>query len=271
MGTEHRLPKIMDPAGNLRQDIEHALRRPNLTNWQRTFLTDIHAQLERSRGQVRLSDKQWRKIFEILGRATCTSTVPSPPALRHPTTDQKRSRFRQQFRPRRRRLDRGLQRLAIGFLFVGVVAVGLQVAEYGRRGQFPQTPVTNAASDMPRFTVTDGDTVHVTGDDAGTRLVGFNTPEKFSPQCESERQLGERASLRLKELVSNGVARLTKVACACAPGTEGSEKCNHDRSCGTLRVDGEDVGNILIREGLAVPFVCTGTRCPPTPRPWCRG
>lgn len=223
--------KIMDPAGNLRQDIEQALRRPNLTTWQRTFLTDIHAQLERSRGQARLSDKQWRKVFEILGRATGTSTVPSPPALRQPTTGQKGSRFRQRFMPRRKRLDRGLQKLAIGFLFVGLVAVGQQVAEYGR-GQFPQTPVTNAASDMPRFTVTDGDTVHVIGDDAGTRLVGFNTPEKFSPQCESERQLGERASLRLKELVSKGVARLTKVACACAPGTEGSEKCNHGRSCG---------------------------------------
>src|SRR5207247_2861056 len=30
-----------------------------------------------------------------------------------------------------------------------------------------------------------------------------------------------------------------------------------------------DVGAILIEEGLAVPFVCNATRCPPTPRPWC--
>ncbi|NKQ71054.1 hypothetical protein C3Y89_11850 [Rhizobium sp. UPM1132] len=103
-------PEIFDKISNRRCG-------PNLTNWQRTFLKDIHAQLERSRGQARLSDKQWRKIFELLGRATGTSAVPPSPALRNPTRDQKGSRFRQRFRPRRRRLDRGLQRLAVGFLF----------------------------------------------------------------------------------------------------------------------------------------------------------
>ncbi|WFT88398.1 thermonuclease family protein [Rhizobium leguminosarum] len=119
--------------------------------------------------------------------------------------------------------------------------------------------------------MTDGDTVHVIGDAAGTRLVGFNTPEKFSPQCEYERQLGERASSRLREMVAHGSAQLTKVACACAPGTQSTDKCNYGRYCGVLRVDGKDVGRILISEGLAVPFVCGRTSCPPTPRPWCKG
>ncbi|MGO6692496.1 thermonuclease family protein [Rhizobium johnstonii] len=97
--------------------------------------------------------------------------------------------------------------------------IGQQVAEYGE-GSFRKRFVIPAASEMQQFAVTDGDTVHVIGDAAGTRLIGFNTPEKFTPQCENERQPGERASLRLKELVSKGVARLTKVACACVPGTE---------------------------------------------------
>jgi hypothetical protein len=35
-------------------------------------------------------------------------------------------------------------------------------------------------------------------------------------------------------------------------------------------VNGKDVGAILIAEGLAVSFVCRSTRCPATPRPWCR-
>ncbi|MFW8644387.1 thermonuclease family protein [Rhizobium beringeri] len=118
------------------------------------------------------------------------------------------------------------------------------------------------ASQIQEFTVTDGDTVHVVGEAAGTRLVGFNTPEKFSPQCEYERQQGERASARLRELVAHGSGRLTKVACACAPGTEGTKKCNHGRYCGTLLVEGKDVGSILISEGLAVPFVCGRTRLP---------
>ncbi|WSH63661.1 thermonuclease family protein [Rhizobium ruizarguesonis] len=133
------------------------------------------------------------------------------------------------------------------------------------------TPSTATATVTEQFTVTDGDTVHVIGEATGTRLVGYNTPEKFTPQCTIEQQLGERASNRLRELVAGGAANLTKVACACQPGTEGTGRCNHGRSCGTLLVDGEDVGSILIREGLAVPFVCNGTRCPPTPRPWCAG
>ncbi len=70
---------------------------------------------------------------------------------------------------------------------------------------------------------------------------------------------------------AHGTARLTKVACACAPETEGTKKCNHGRYCGTLLVDGKDVGSILISKNLAVPFVCGKTSCPPTPRPWCKG
>ena len=119
--------------------------------------------------------------------------------------------------------------------------------------------------------MTDGDTVHVVGDATGTRLVGFNTPEVFSPQCQLERELGKRASSRLREMVAHGSVQLTKVACACASGTEGTDKCNYGRYCGVLRVDGKDVGGILISEGLAVPFVCGKSSCPVTPRPWCNG
>ncbi len=81
----------MGPAGNLRNDIEEALLRENLTAWQRTFLTDIHARLERSGGQALLSDKQWQKIFEILGRQNNVIALP-PPAVG--------SSYRYRLRPR---------------------------------------------------------------------------------------------------------------------------------------------------------------------------
>lgn len=29
--------------------------------------------------------------------------------------------------------------------------------------------------------------------------------------------------------------------------------------------DGSDVGQVLIKEGLAAPLICGATRCPPTP------
>ncbi|TAY75170.1 thermonuclease family protein [Rhizobium ruizarguesonis] len=259
----------MDPAGNLRKDIEAALQRQDLTAWQRTFLTDIHARLGQSGGQARLSDKQWQKIFEILGRPSNVIALPPRPATNYPSRHQPKRSFRPRFGRAGRRLRWRLRNLAIGFLVVAAVAVAQQAFHFGR-GQSQSTPASLRTSQTQEFSVTDGDTVHVVGDATGTRLVGFNSPEKFSPQCEYERQMGEQASSRLRELVAHGSARLTKVACACAPGTEGTRECNYGRSCGVLQVDGKDVGAILISEGLAVPFVCGKTGCPPTPRPWCK-
>lgn len=120
------------------------------------------------------------------------------------------------------------------------------------------------------FTVTDGDTIRVVGEAKGTRLVGFNAPETNDARCDAERDLGRQATDRLKGIVAAAASLdLTKVACACRPGTEGTDKCNFGRSCGTLRADGRDVGDVLIAEGLAVPFTCGETSCPRLPRPWC--
>jgi hypothetical protein len=44
---------------------------------------------------------------------------------------------------------------------------------------------------------------------------------------------------------------LERVACACPTGTEGTPRCNYGRSCGVLRARGQDVGAVLIAEGLA--------------------
>ena len=119
--------------------------------------------------------------------------------------------------------------------------------------------------------VVDGDTIRISGWMQSVRLVGFNAPETEQAQCEAERNLGSKATLRLRELVRAGDLDLELVPCACPAGTEETLACNYGRRCGTLRADSRDVGAILIAEGLAVPFVCSGTRCPKTPRPWCQG
>jgi endonuclease YncB( thermonuclease family) len=122
-------------------------------------------------------------------------------------------------------------------------------------------PVAHAIS------VVDGDTIRIGG--RLTRLTGFNAPETWKPNCAAERHLGEAATARLRQLVDGGDAQFASLRCACRPGTEGTMNCNYGRACGSLRVDGRDVGDILISEGLAVRFVCGATGCPPTPRPWC--
>lgn len=131
-------------------------------------------------------------------------------------------------------------------------------------------PADAAPIDPARVYVIDGDTIRIEGESRSVRLVGFNAPETFRAECSTERDLGLRASRRLRQLVTAGGLDLELVPCACPTGTEGTPRCNYGRACGTLRHRGEDVGAILVREGLAVPFVCSGTRCPRTPRPWCR-
>jgi endonuclease YncB( thermonuclease family) len=115
--------------------------------------------------------------------------------------------------------------------------------------------------------VIDGDTIAVFGMKPNVRLVGFNAPET-SNVCEGD-QLGVRAFQRLLELVRAGHLDFEYVQCSCRPGTEGTKSCNLGRDCGTLKSNGRDVGAILIEEGLAVPFVCGATRCPPKPHAWC--
>jgi endonuclease YncB( thermonuclease family) len=114
--------------------------------------------------------------------------------------------------------------------------------------------------------VVDGDTISVRGQQY--RLVGFDTPETVSARCQWERDLGTRATWRLRQLVAQGGLRLQRMPCACPPGTEGSYSCNYGRWCGTLTVAGRDVGPILISEGLARSYVCGRTSCPPR-QGWC--
>ncbi len=120
-----------------------------------------------------------------------------------------------------------------------------------------------------RIQVSDGDTISAYHYPPNVRLVGFNSPEIDRARCDSERALGIRARDRLTELVRTAQLDFEYVACACAPGTEGSMACNYGRDCGILKANGTDFGDILIAEGLAVPFKCGTRRCPRTPRPWC--
>lgn len=146
--------------------------------------------------------------------------------------------------------------LAVAWLNVGPTAAG-------------PTPTSLGTISRSQITVVDGDTIRVDG--RLTRLVGFNAPETWRPACASEMRLGEQATARVRQMWRTSALEFAEVPCACPSGAAGTSDCNYGRACGTLRADGRDVGDILIAEGLAVPFVCRGTGCPPTPRPWCAG
>jgi endonuclease YncB( thermonuclease family) len=132
------------------------------------------------------------------------------------------------------------------------------------------TASASAESITPaEIVVLDGDTIRISNRSPNIRLVVFNAPETWRAACPAEQAQGDKATNRLRELVRGGKLDFEYVVCSCPAGTQGTPACNYGRNCGTLKSNGRDVGAILIAEGLAVPFVCGATRCPPTPRPWC--
>jgi endonuclease YncB( thermonuclease family) len=232
--------------------------------------------LERFGVRTGLSERQRAKLYEVL------STAPQSVHSRTARVDQRRQRKRLRARRGRggllarearylgRRFTRALglgAALAIGGLVFSLLN-GLQPTS---QSGLATVVSEGARTALPRsaFTVTDGDTIRLKDRAKGTRLVGFNAPESIEPRCDAEGKLGRSAKARLVELVAKARLDLTMVPCSCRPGTEGTDACNYSRSCGVLRADGQDVGEVLISEGLAVPFVCGSTSCPPTPRPWC--
>ena len=159
-----------------------------------------------------------------------------------------------------------------GLLVIGVLFGFVAVQAWPRI--YPELKFETASSTSFRTAISvrviDGDTISIGDDRPNVRLLGYNAPETGSrARCEAERQKGEAAKQRLRELVSNGSSDFSQAACACARGTEGTDACNFGRRCGTLRVNGVDVGSTLINEHLAIRFVCGATSCPTLPRPWC--
>jgi micrococcal nuclease len=127
--------------------------------------------------------------------------------------------------------------------------------------------ISNASPVEPsQVEVLDGDTIRIGSETF--RLVGFDTPETYRARCPSERELGNRATFRLRQLVAGGGLDLERIACSCPSGTEGTQRCNYGRSCGVLKARGRDVGSLLIAEGLAHVYVCGRTSCP-SRGSWC--
>lgn len=88
------------------------------------------------------------------------------------------------------------------------------------------------------FTITDGDTIRLGKE--RVRLVGFDTPEVFSPGCQEEKNLGDKATIRLGALLASGTVTIER---------HGFDK--YARTLGTIRVNGADVAVVMIGEGLA--------------------
>ncbi len=91
--------------------------------------------------------------------------------------------------------------------------------------------------------VVDGDTIDVGGQ--RYRLIGYDTPETYRAQCDSERKRGDAATARLRAMV----AAVSEVTLQIQDG-----KDKYQRGLATLLINNRDVGSLLINEGLATCF-----------------
>jgi len=130
---------------------------------------------------------------------------------------------------------------------------------------FMASPSTAEPIDASQVQVLDGNTIRIGADRYS--LVGFDVPKSYRPKCPQERALSERAATRLSSLIAVGRLDLRRVPCIC-PGNLNMPNCSPGLQCGTLRVNGRNVGEILIEEGLAKKYQCGPTVCPKRPS-WC--
>lgn len=109
------------------------------------------------------------------------------------------------------------------------------------------TPAAAECFSWPVESVYDGDTLRATVDGRSTpiRILNIDTAE-MPPrhECEFERRLAYAARDRLRELI--GAAGTVSIC------PEGVDK--YRRTLARVLVDGRDVGDVLVSEGLAEPW-----------------
>lgn len=108
---------------------------------------------------------------------------------------------------------------------------------------------------VAQFRVIDGDTLAV--DEQRIRLIGFDAPEMRTAKCPGEQMLAGAAKLRMQMMVASP-ERVSLVL--------SGRRDRWGRELGTLKVGGEDVAAVMIREGLAHPYAGRGKR-----QGWCHG
>jgi micrococcal nuclease len=142
--------------------------------------------------------------------------------------------------------------------FVGLIFVGI-AAFMALSMQNQVETVTNLAicghsqpNTSDKTCIVDGDTLWLAG--VNLRLKDYDTPESRTNICGSftEIDLANAATDRLQDLLNGNQWEIETF------GMDGTGK----RRLATIRIEGEDVGDILIHEGLA-------RRWPDGPEFWC--
>jgi endonuclease YncB( thermonuclease family) len=99
--------------------------------------------------------------------------------------------------------------------------------------------------------VVDGDTAWIDG--TKVRIADIDAPETHSPHCASEAALGDRATVRMAELINAGPFEMASID---------RDEDRYGRKLRILIRGGKSLGDQLVNDGLARPYA--GGR-----RSWC--
>lgn len=115
-----------------------------------------------------------------------------------------------------------------------------------------------AACSQESVIVIDGDTIVVRGEHI--RILGINAPELGKAKCRDETIRGLRARSRLMDLLQDREVVVER--------GEGRDRFDrYRRTLASVSVNGTDVGDILMREGLARRWVQKYVKMD---EPWCQ-
>jgi endonuclease YncB( thermonuclease family) len=102
-------------------------------------------------------------------------------------------------------------------------------------------PFSRCVGAVRAHCVVDGDTLWHSG--VKVRIADIDTPEIGSPKCAAEKQLGEKATRRLIELVNAGPFEMR--------AWKGRDEDKYGRKLRVLIRNGRSLGDVLVSEGLA--------------------
>jgi len=237
------MPFSQDTTDRIKTTLRRALASSSLSDWQRSFLTDMQARFDTYGPRTRLSDKQYAKLKQILAPFETQGPPSQPQAARprpKPATGQPAARSASRRRPpsplkvvrKARRSLRDAVWITMAIVAV-IAAVGGLFETGGPTGsqRAASGSVSTGNTVQGRVThIRDGDTVEVAG-----------VPIRFEKlDCaESGTAAGERATRAMRALVSG-----QELTCR----LEGRK--SYDREIGTCALsDGRDIGRYMIAEG----------------------
>jgi endonuclease YncB( thermonuclease family) len=160
-------------------------------------------------------------------------------------------RHNRTYRPRVRRMPRWQQKLLMLLALMIGMPVAHWIADHAPSGWSSEPALTASGQAAVRASfhqckwgggtncVVDGDTIYLEGQKI--RIAGIDAPETHDYGCPEELALGDRATDRLQSLLNGGAVTLSSID---------RDEDVYGRKLRDVAVDGNDVGDTLISEGL---------------------